>query len=133
MKEIDWNLRPGEVYHLTLRAEKELFSISPYTAMQYILGTAIGSALARYPITLHGASMQSADVELRFSVTEQQLANVRPFLKELINGAEETVAHVYPDAPQRLFYGIQLGSAVSAEKGQKHGADSDNDTAYSTL
>ena len=108
MREIDWNLRPGEVYYLTLRAEQELFAISSYSAMRYIVGSAIGSALARYPVTLHAATVRSADVELRFSVTKQQIFNVRPFLEHLVNAAEETVVQVYPDAPKRLFCSIEI-------------------------
>ncbi|MCP4198567.1 MAG: hypothetical protein GY762_15585 [Proteobacteria bacterium] len=108
MSEIDWNLRPGHVYHLILRAEEELFSSPPLSAIRHIVGSSVAMALRSYPINLHCAGASATDLELLFSVTEKQCPHVRSFFEKLIETAEEAIGQFYPDAPERLFCNIRI-------------------------
>jgi hypothetical protein len=108
MSEIDWSLKPGEVYHLTLRTEKELFSHPPLSAIRHIIGSSVAMALRSYPINLHCAGASSTDLELLFSVTQEQRSHVRAFFEKLIHTTEEAVGQFYPDAPERLFCNIHI-------------------------
>jgi hypothetical protein len=113
MSEIDWSLKPGEVYHLILRTETELFSYPPLSAIRHIVGSSVALALRSYPINLHCAGASSTDLELLFSVTEEQRSHVRSFFEKLIHTAEEAVGQFYPDAPERLFCNINISCCRS--------------------
>ena len=123
MSELNWNLKPGKVYHLTLRAEQELFSLQPLAVVRHILGSSLAVALTRHPINLHCAGASATDLELLFSVTEQQRAHVRAFLEKLIHTAEEATMQFYPDAPERLFCGMYIACCESEEEADQRMAE----------
>lgn len=123
MCELDWNLKPGTAYHLILRAEKELFARQPLSVVRHILGSSLAAALTHHPINLHCAGASATDLELLFSVTEQQRTHVRAFLEKMIHTAEEAMARVYSDAPERLFCGMYLARCESEEEADQRMAE----------
>ena len=123
MSKIDWNLRPREVYHLTLRAEEELFSHPPLSAIRHIVGSSMATALTCHPINLHCAGASATDLELLFSVSEKQRSHVRSFFEKLIETTEEAVAQFYPDAPERLFCNIHIARCRSDREADRRMAE----------